>query len=163
MGRTKLNLNIKGIGQSLPCFAEAPSEAEEEVEASVRPTRAPPKPAPGWALRPSTLSQKNERMGQPSATTHQMQGSHKYQPPGSFQELSEFRCSRTSERSGHKDQSIMHYFKYLSVLGLALGLAGSLPARAQISGGVYSASGYDDYRNDDYSNNDRSYDNSNYS
>src|SRR5260221_9463790 len=73
-----------------------------------------------------------------------------------------FRCSRTSERSGHKDQSIMHYFKYLAVLGLALGLAGSLPARAQVSGGVYTASGYDDYRNDDYSNNDRSYDNSDY-
>src|SRR5439155_10592372 len=73
-----------------------------------------------------------------------------------------FRCSRTSERSGHKDQSIMHYFKYLSVLGLALGLAGSLPVRAQVSGGVYSASGYDNYRNDDYRNDDRSYDKSNY-
>jgi len=52
----------------------------------------------------------------------------------------------------------MHYFKYLSMLGLALGLAGSLPARAQMSGGVYSASGYGDYRN-----NYRSYHNSNYS
>ena len=57
----------------------------------------------------------------------------------------------------------MHYFKYIAVLGLALGLTGSLPARAQVSGGVYSASGYDNYRNDDYRNYDRSYDNSNYS
>ena len=32
MGRTNSTSKSKGIGQSLPCFAEAPSKAEEEVE-----------------------------------------------------------------------------------------------------------------------------------